>query len=135
MANGKKAILCVDDEKVILDSLKSQLKKHFGNEYKYEMAENATEAMEIIDELAQEEVKLLIIVSDWLMPGIKGDEFLIQVHKKYPGFVKVMLTGQANEEAIKRARDEADLYSYLPKPWNEDELIRVIDSGLNGRSA
>jgi len=62
--NGKKAILCVDDEKVILDSLKSQLKKHFGNEFTYEMAENATEAMEIIDELATGGVQLLIIVSD-----------------------------------------------------------------------
>jgi len=68
------------------------------------------------------------------MPGIKGDEFLVQVHKKYPGIVKVMLTGQANDEAIKRARDEANLFSFIPKPWNEEELIRIIDSGLNGRS-
>ena len=42
----------------------------------------------------------IIIVSDWLMPGMKGDEFLIQVHQKFPHIVKVLLTGQADSEAI-----------------------------------
>lgn len=122
------AILCVDDEKVILESLKEQLKRRFGNQYLYEVAESAEEAWEIIEELHSEEVQVLIIVSDWLMPDMKGDEFLIQVHQKFPSIIKVMLTGQADEAAIERAQKEANLYYCLRKPWAEDELARIIIS-------
>lgn len=92
----KKAIVCVDDESIILDSLGEQIKNIFGDEYLYESAENAEEGLEVIDELMEEAVDVLVIVSDWLMPGKKGDDFLIEVHKKFPNIVKVMLTGQAD---------------------------------------
>jgi len=85
---SKNVILCVDDEKIILDSLKTQLKEKFGNDFSYETAENANDAEEVLNELTTEGCNVLIIVSDWLMPGIKGDEFLINIHKKFPGIVK-----------------------------------------------
>lgn len=127
---GKKAILCVDDETIILDSLKEQIQNRMGSEYIYETAENAEEGLEIIEELIEEGTELLIIVSDWLMPGIKGDEFLIEVHKKFPGIVKVMLTGQASEDAIENAEKNANLHACIHKPWREDELIDTIKEGL-----
>ncbi|MFB2878000.1 response regulator [Floridanema aerugineum] len=127
---SKPAILCVDDEAVVLNSLKIQLKKEFGDAYTYEVAESADEALEIIEELQSEETDILVIVSDWLMPGIKGDEFLIRVHDKYPNIIKVMLTGQADETAIQRAKEKAALHNCLHKPWSSDELIDTIKSGL-----
>ncbi len=127
---AKQVILCVDDEKIILDSLKTQLKENFGNSYHYEVAENADDALEVIEELTIEGFDILIIVSDWLMPGIKGDEFLIKVHEKYPRIVKVMLTGQANEEAVERACRFANLHRYIAKPWSEKELVDAIKSGI-----
>lgn len=127
---SKPAILCVDDEAVVLNSLKIQLKKEFGDSYIYEVAESADEALEIIEELQSEETDILVIVSDWLMPGIKGDEFLIRVHEKYPKIIKVMLTGQADEIAIQRAREQASLHNCLYKPWSSQELIETIKSGL-----
>lgn len=126
----KPIILCVDDEKVILDSLKIQLKNAFQNNYSYETAESADEAIEIIDELQGDDIPILVIVSDWLMPGTKGDEFLIKVHEKYPRIVKIMLTGQADDEAIERAKQNANLYECISKPWDFDKLIKVIESGL-----
>jgi CheY-like chemotaxis protein len=126
----KKAILCVDDEKTVLTSLKAQIKKQFGNHYTYEIAESAEEAWEVIEELKEDGIELLVIVTDWLMPRVKGDEFLIQVHDKYPNIVKVMLTGQADEDAVERARSEANLHHCLRKPWDEQELIDTIHSGL-----
>src|ERR687885_1038655 len=127
----KPVILCVDDEVVVLNSLKIQLKKEFGDAYLYEVAENADEALEIIEEIQEEEESdILVIVSDWLMPGIKGDEFLIRVHDKYPRIIKVMLTGQANEEAVERAKNQANLHACLYKPWNSKELMETINSGL-----
>ena len=65
------------------------------------------------------------------MPGIRGDEFLVRVHKKFPNIVKVMLTGQATPEAIERTTIEADLHRCLHKPWKESDLIETIDSGLS----
>lgn len=126
----KPAILCVDDESVILNSLKIQLKKEFGNAYVYEIAESADEALEIIEELKQEQTDILVIVSDWLMPGIKGDEFLIRVHEKYPNIIKVMLTGQADENAIQKAKEQANLYACLHKPWDNEVLVNTIKNGL-----
>ncbi len=127
----KKAILCVDDEKIILQSLKAQIKKHFGDRFVYEFAESGSEAWEVIEELQSDGVEILLIVSDWLMPNMKGDELLIQVHEKYPGIVKVMLTGQADHDAIERTRQQANLHCCLYKPWQEEELIDTLVSGLN----
>jgi CheY-like chemotaxis protein len=124
------AILCVDDEEIILSSLKEQLKRSFGTAYLYETALSADEAWEIIEELVEDHVGLLIVVSDWLMPGTRGDEFLIQLHQRYPQVVTVMLTGQADPEAILRAQREAQLYACLAKPWTEAALIETIQSGL-----
>lgn len=69
------AILCVDDEPIILIALKQELKKQFGNEFQYETAVNATEALEVVDDLAENGINVILILSDWRMPGIKGDEF------------------------------------------------------------
>lgn len=127
---SKPVILCVDDEKVILDSLKTQLKEAFGDTYQYEMAEDAEDALELIDDLNEDEINIILIVSDWLMPGMKGDEFLIQVHQRFPRVVKVMLTGQADEDAIDAAKMKAGLHRCLYKPWSETDLIETIQSGL-----
>lgn len=124
----KSTILCVDDEKIILNSLKSQLKSHFGSFFNYEIASSAEEALEIIEDLYDSGVQILVIVSDWLMPGIKGDEFLITVHSKYPAIVKLLLSGQADETAIENAYKKANLRTFITKPWEESELIRIIDS-------
>ncbi|WOB44763.1 response regulator [Thermoleptolyngbya oregonensis NK1-22] len=125
------AILCVDDEAVVIAALKSQLQRLFGRQYLYEFAQSAEEAWEIISELEEESIKILIIVSDWLMPNVKGDEFLRQVHQQFPQIVTVMLTGQADEAAIERARQQANLYTCLRKPWKESDLQQVITSALS----
>ena len=128
---SKPVILCVDDERVILHSLKTQLRAAFGDAYSYEVAEDPDEALEVINELTQEGVKITLIVSDWLMPGMKGDEFLIRVHQQFPDIIKVMLTGQADESAINRAKAEANLHTCLFKPWSEAELVEIIKSSLS----
>jgi len=127
---AEQAILCVDDEEMVLNSLEMQLKDQFGDKYVYEFAENAEDALEIIDELHEDGVEVLIIVSDWLMPGLKGDEFLIKVHEKFPKIVKVLLTGQADEKAVERARVQVNLHRCIHKPWSAKELIETIQSGV-----
>ncbi|MCC3406790.1 MAG: response regulator [Microcoleus sp. PH2017_10_PVI_O_A] len=127
---SKPVILCVDDETVILESLKAQLRKALGSSYAYEVAQDAEEALDIIDELNEDNISILLIISDWLMPGMKGDEFLISVHQKFPKIVKILLTGQANKEAIERAYAEANVHKCLFKPWSPNELLDIVKSGL-----
>jgi CheY-like chemotaxis protein len=123
-------ILCVDDERVVLQSLRTQLEEAFGDTYLYEVAEDADEALDVINELNEDGTRIILIVSDWLMPGMNGDEFLIRVHQRFPKIIKIMLTGQADELAIQRAQEEANLHSCLFKPWSEEELVETIKSGL-----
>ncbi|MBN1998426.1 response regulator [candidate division KSB1 bacterium] len=126
----QKVIILVDDEKIILDSLKTQLKNNFGNQFIYEVAENADDATEVIEEMVKDGYDIIIIVSDWLMPGINGDEFLIRIHQKYPQIVKIMLTGQADDTAVQRAKNLAHLHCCIFKPWTEKELVDTIKSCL-----
>ncbi|MFM7426065.1 MAG: response regulator [Elainella sp.] len=127
---SNQAILCVDDERIVLLSLRDQITKHFGDRYRYEFAESVDEAWEVISELSDDQIDILIVVSDWLMPGIRGDGFLAQVHQKFPKIVTVLLSGQADEAAVENAHQAANLYAYIAKPWEEDRLISVIRSGL-----
>jgi len=128
---NKPYILCVDDDKSILISLKAQLNHYLGEQYQFEFAECAEEAWEVIDELMADGQKIAVIISDWIMPRIKGDEFLISVHEQYPEIVKLMLTGHAEEEAISRATKEANLAACLNKPWDIDVLIDIIQKNVS----
>ena len=127
---NKSAIICVDDDPTILIALKAQLKTEYKNRFLFEFAESGDEGLEILDEFSDDGINTAIILSDWLMPDMRGDEFLIKVHKKYPQIVKILLTGQADSDAIKNAEKHADLFSYLKKPWDKTELFNTIESGL-----
>ncbi|TGN20220.1 response regulator [Leptospira idonii] len=120
------AILCVDDEPIILIALKEELKKQFGSEFQYEVALSANEALSVIDELVSTGVNVILILSDWLMPGLKGDEFLITIHKKYPNIRSIMITGHVDEAAIERVKKEAGTYAVLPKPWDSKQLMDAV---------
>ncbi len=127
----KPYILCVDDDKSILISLKAQLNHYLGDDFDFEFAECAEEAWEVIDELNAENKTISVIISDWIMPRIKGDEFLISVHEKFPKIVKLMLSGHAEEDAIKRATAEANLVACLGKPWDIEELVSIIRTNVS----
>lgn len=130
----KGVLLCVDDEIIVLTALKDQLRRAFGSQFHVDVAESAEEALELLDELALDGHELLVIVSDWLMPGMKGDEFLVQAHERFPSVVKIMLSGQAESAAVDRARREAGLHDFLAKPWDAEALVESINQGLRERA-
>ncbi|MDD2611379.1 MAG: hybrid sensor histidine kinase/response regulator [Bacteroidales bacterium] len=122
----KQAIICVDDEDIILEALKDQLGPFFENQYMIETSTTAEEALEIYDELIESNYEVPVVISDYLMPGMRGDEFLIKVHEKNPNTLKILLTGHANIEGITNAINKANLYRYIPKPWDRDDLILTV---------
>ena len=78
----KSIVICVDDEKVVLISLKAQLQRSFNSDITIETAESAEEALSIVEEALNNNFELPVIISDQIMPGMKGDEFLSIVHQK-----------------------------------------------------
>lgn len=123
---SNKAILCVDDESIILLALTQELKNVFGNSFLYEKAISAELAFQIIDELVEDGIELVLIISDWLMPGIKGDEFLELISDRQPGIKAIMITGQADAEAVERAKCNDNVKAILRKPWSPEELVAII---------
>ncbi len=125
-----RAILCVDDEAVILLALIQELKGAFGNGFIYEQALNAESALETIGDLESDGIELVMVLSDWLMPGMKGDEFLARVAREHPLIKAIMITGQADADAIHRTEDLENVAAVLRKPWSPDELVATIRSAL-----
>ena len=124
----RKLIICVDDEKMVLDSLQTMLARNFGNRFELEFAESAEEAIEIIDDLVKYH-ELYVVVTDWLMPDMKGDEFLCEVKSKYPKIKTIMLSGQADPASVHKAIENEWLDHFLSKPWEEKELVERIKNG------
>lgn len=126
----KPAIVCVDDEQVVLTSLADQLTRHFGDAYAVELAENGDEALQFVEELFHDGVDVPVVISDHIMPGIKGDELLIAIHQQHPHTLKIFLTGQATGDNVGNAVNNANLYRYLSKPWDETDLTLTIEEAL-----
>jgi len=124
------AILCIDDEPTILDSIEMELKQAVGSEYLIEFAENGEDALTICEELLAEKHQLALVISDCMMPGMKGDELLGRIHLLSPETRKIMLTGQADLEMVVRAIQHAEIYRYIAKPWQPEDLKLTLREAL-----
>lgn len=121
-------LLLVDDEKQILEIVKSQLRMHpLVNDYELETAESGEEALEIANAIINEGGAIAVVVSDQIMPGMKGDSFLVELNSFSPDSKKILLTGQAELSAVARAVNFAGLYRYLAKPWEKTDLLLTIE--------
>ncbi len=127
---NKPVILCVDDEKMILVSLKEQLKRYFGDECSIETVESGEEALEVLEELSAVQTELPFVIADQIMPGMKGDDLLIHIHQLLPRTLKILLTGQANADAVGNVVNYAQLYRYIAKPWEEADLRLTVSEAL-----
>ena len=126
----KPCILCVDDEVTLLESLREQMKRVFSTEYVIEIAESAEMGMEILEEFIEDGIEVPLVISDQIMPGMKGDEFLIKIHEILPTTLKILLTGQANAEAVGNIVNRAKLYRYIAKPWDTQDLILTVTQAV-----
>jgi len=126
----KPIILCVDDEQIVLTSLKAQLRRIFNTEFDIEIAESGDEAIEIIEDMKADGAEFPLIISDQIMPGMSGDELLVYTHKNSSETLSIMLTGQADANAIGRAVNNANLYRYISKPWNETDLQMTVKEAI-----
>ncbi len=123
-------ILCVDDERIVLHGLREQLGRAFGNEYSVEIAQSGEEALELVDELVKSGTAVPIVIADQLMPGMKGHELLINIHKSSAKTFKILLTGQVEVNAIGEAVNHANLYRFISKPWDGTDLVLTVKEAM-----
>ncbi|MGK7941251.1 MAG: diguanylate cyclase [Crocosphaera sp.] len=129
--DDKPIVICIDDEVTVLDSLKIELKKALGDEYIIETAEGGEDALELMEDLIADGCQVALVLSDYIMPDIKGDEVLKRIHEMSPNTLKIMLTGHANLEAVSNAIKNARLYRYVSKPWQSEDLKLTVVEALH----
>ena len=124
-------ILCVDDERIILSSLKSQLQNNLAGNYQIELAESGEEALELLEELSEKNIEVPLVVTDQIMGGMNGDELLVHIKKQLPKTLGIMLTGQASTNAVGDAVNRAGLFRYISKPWDAEDFIQTVKTALD----
>jgi len=115
-------ILCVDDEPNILSAMRRMFMLSGFS------IEEATSGAQALQKLEQQEFHL--ILSDMQMPEMNGAELLAQVRQRWPKVMRLMLTGTADLKTAISAINEGEIYRYLTKPWNDEELVSTVKSAL-----
>lgn len=123
-------VLCVDDDSTVLNALRTVFANHFGAEVEFEFAESGEEALEIDADIRSQGRELALVVSDFMMPGLRGDELLVRLHATTPNTVKILLTGQSDMSGVKRAINEANLYRFLEKPFVNEDIVLTVRAAI-----
>ncbi|WP_300630569.1 HD domain-containing phosphohydrolase [Pseudomonas sp.] len=118
----KSAVLLVDDEESILNSLRRLLR---SQPYDVVLATSGAQALEI---MAARPIDL--VMSDARMPGMDGATLLAEVHRLYPGTSRILLTGYADLTTIIKAINDGQIHRYISKPWNDEELQLILQQSL-----
>lgn len=117
------AIVIVDDEEMVLTSLKSFLNLESGYEiHTFTSAKNALEFLKKND--------ASLVISDYLMPEMDGISFLAEVREMKPEITRIILTGYADKENAIKAINDVGLFQYIEKPWENDDLLIIIRNGI-----
>jgi DNA-binding NtrC family response regulator len=123
------AIICVDDERSILTALQQQIMRAFSDIYTLEFAESGEEALEITEEFITQNITIAAIITDEMMPGMKGHELIEQIAKLSPGTPCILLTGYAQSEVMNHITG-SNLAHCVSKPWDAAELIDLVKKSI-----
>lgn len=119
------SVLCVDDERGILSSLRRLLRPEG---YVVHMAEGGDEALALLEHTSVD-----LVVSDMRMPGMDGAEFLARVRSRWPASIRMLLTGYADLGSTIDAINRGEIHRFISKPWDDEQLLRIVRDGLSRR--
>jgi two-component system NtrC family sensor kinase len=120
---GQIRILCVDDERSILQALE---RSFLDENYEIVNANSGAEGLQALEE----EGPFQVVISDYRMPVMNGVEFLKRVYARWPDTVRLVLSGYADVGAIVAAINEGHIYKFIPKPWDDQDLRFTIEKSL-----
>jgi len=116
-------ILFVDDERNVLRSLE---RTFLDEEYEILTASSGNEGLSLLQEISPVQV----VISDYRMPQMNGVDFLREVCRRWPDTVRIVLSGYADTAVVISAINEGEIYKFIAKPWNDDELRIAIINAL-----
>lgn len=123
--NDNLTLLFVDDEPSILSALRRLFRPHG---YHILIAESGAEGLEVLE---KETVDL--VISDMRMPEMDGATFLKNVRHRWPQTMRILLTGYADITSTVAAINEGEIYRYISKPWDDNEIVLVVREALERR--
>ncbi len=121
MADAKKHILYVDDEQVNLSIFENNFSEDFN-------ILTATNIENVFDILKNNEIK--VVLTDQQMPEITGIELIRKIKELYPETVCIIISGFTDKEVLFKAINEVDVYWFIEKPWDNQQVIHVIDNAI-----
>jgi DNA-binding NtrC family response regulator len=119
----KHTILCIDDDKNILTSLKRILQRE---SYEVLITSSSIEALNIL----KSNDDIHVMLCEQKMPEMSGTAFYAQTMEKYPDIVRIVLTGFADIDAISESINKGHIYKIILKPWNDDNLKLEIKQAV-----
>lgn len=119
-------ILLLDDEENILNSLKRMLRHRED----WELETHTSPAMA----LNRVQCNLFdVMISDLKMPEMNGIEFFMEAKQQQPDAMRIMLTGFVDPDHLMEAINKAHVFGFITKPWDEEQLINVIERAIDHR--
>jgi len=130
MKMDNKAILSVEDDQEALTALRMQLDRNFSDDYLLEFAQNVDEAIAVIDDLIAREINVILLLSDWFMPGKNADVLVNHIKSKNPNVRVIVLSGQLDIAKAGQMLEDQIIDRVIMKPWDEAELVSQIKTFL-----
>ncbi len=118
-----RTVLFVDDEQPIRSALERMYLER--DDLRCLFAASGPEGLEIL-----EKEDIWVVVSDYLMPGMRGIEFLSKVKARWPHTIRIMMTAYADLSIAIDAINKSEAYRFVTKPWNNQELMETVDEAL-----
>src|SRR5689334_22713738 len=115
-------ILCVDDDPNILQGYK----RAFRRDFEIHIAEGGIEGLAMIEN----EGPFAVVVSDMRMPVMDGIQFLIRVRELAPQSVRMMLTGNADQQTAIDAVNQGNIFRFMTKPCPPDVMATMLNAGI-----
>lgn len=130
MVSQPKYILLVDDEAIILNVLSHHIQRFVPETYEVISAMSGEEALELVKSIKASGGHIGCVVSDYLMHPMRGSELLVALDEIIPSAKKIMLTGQADLQAVADILTKIHLFRYIAKPWEPKDLELTIREAI-----
>jgi len=121
---SKHTILVIDDEEQTVRAVRHL----FRRRYKVLGATRGADGLELM-----KSNPVSVVLCDQRMPGMNGAEFFEQVRTHYPDTVRILITAYSDIQALVRSVNRGQIFGYLAKPWNTEELEQVVDTAVAHR--
>lgn len=125
-ADSRSRIVVVDDEDLVVRSLTTLLELETDHEVVGHTSPQ--EAVNMVKSAPPD-----LVISDFLMPGMDGVELLLEIRRLYPEACLMLLTGYADKQNAIRAINEVGIFHYMEKPWDNEDLLEIVETGLDRR--